>query len=222
MKKLLFAALILVSINSAAQGVRLNAYGNYQFQDQVTSYYNTSTYYNGQIKGGFQWGAGLEYMVKGVYGIEVSYYRQDANAVVSNFRYPQSHDYDVAVNYIFLSGTRYMQRPGSKMEAFGGGGLGMAIIDTKDPKPNNGNGDNSISTTKFAWQFYGGGIYWASEKVGIKLKAQLQSAVGAVGGGVYFGTGGAGAGVTTYSTMIQFGLGGGLVFKFGGGVSTHK
>jgi hypothetical protein len=222
MKTLLFAALIVISLDSAAQGLRLNAYGNYQFQDQVVSFNNTPSYFDGQIKGGFQWGAGLEYMPNALTGIEISYFRQDATALVSTYKYPFSHNYDVAINYIFLSFNRYMRRPGSKMEVFGGGGAGVGIIDTKDPNPTNNNGVNSTSSTKFAWQFHGGGIYWASEKVGIKLQAQLQSAVQAVGGGVFFGTGGASAGVAAFSTMVQFGLGGGLVFKLGSKTAAHK
>ena len=69
------------------------------------------------------------------------------------------------------------------------------------------------SATKFAWGLRIGGVIWASEKVGVRLQAQLLSAVQSMGGGFYFGTGGAGAGVTSYSTIYQFGLGGGLVFK---------
>ena len=58
--------------------------------------------------------------------------------------------------------------------------------------------------------------FWASEKIGIKLQAQLLSVAQATGGGLYFG-GGAGVAVSSYSTIYQFGLGGGLVFRFGQG-----
>ncbi len=103
-----------------------------------------------------------------------------------------------------------MRKPGGKAEGFGGMGLGVAFIDSKDPLHQ----VDSNSSTAFAWQLRGGVIIWGSEKIGIKLQAQLQSAVQSVGGGVYFGTGGAGAGVSTYSSLLQFGLGGGLVFNF--------
>jgi hypothetical protein len=55
-----------------------------------------------------------------------------------------------------------------------------------------------------------------SEKVGIKLTAQLQSAVQSMGGGFFIGTGGVSAGVSSFSSLMQFGLGTGLVFKLGG------
>jgi hypothetical protein len=53
-----------------------------------------------------------------------------------------------------------------------------------------------------------------AQNIGIKLQAQLLSAVQSLGGGIFVGTGGVGAGVASYSTLYQFGLGGGLVFRF--------
>lgn len=215
MKRIFLAILVLISMDAAAQ-VRLNAYTNYVFDDRVDSYYDANNYYNGKIKGGFQWGAGIEYMVKPNYGIELSYFRQDGTASLKNYAHPiTNYNYDLATNYIFLSGTRYIRKPGGKVEGFGGMGLGVAFMHAEDPA--NGKSDD---LTKFAWQFRLGAIIWASETVGIRLQGQLQSAVQGAGGGVYFGTGGAGAGVSTYSSIVQAGLGGGLVFKFHGAASS--
>jgi opacity protein-like surface antigen len=214
MKKLLFIALVLASVNASAQGVKLNAYTNYVFMDQVDSYYGDQSYFDGQIRGGFQWGAGLQYNISPLSGIEVTYHRQDTKATGS-YRAQngaiRKNDFDVALNWVMLNGVREIKKPGSKFEAFGGMGIGMCIIDTKNEF--NGNTENA---TKFAWQIRGGGNVWVSEKVGIKLTAQLQSAVQSMGGGFYIGTGGAGAGVSSYSSLMQFGLGTGLVFKLGG------
>jgi hypothetical protein len=93
-------------------------------------------------------------------------------------------------------------------------GLGVALINTE----NRANG-KTANSTNFAWQLRGGGNIWVSEKVAIKLNAQLQSAVQSVGGGFYIGTGGTGAGVSSYSSLLQFGLGGGVVFKLGQGAT---
>jgi len=54
-----------------------------------------------------------------------------------------------------------------------------------------------------------------TERVGIKLQAEVISAVQGAGGGFYFGSGGSGAGISTYSSMYQWSLGGGLSFKIG-------
>lgn len=109
-----------------------------------------------------------------------------------------------------LNGTRYFRKPGGKVEGFAGMGLGVGIFNANDPADG-----RTQNLTKFSWQIRGGAIIWASENIGIKLQAQLQSAVQYIGGGLYLGTGGAGAGVGSYSSIYQFGLGGGLVFKMG-------
>ncbi|HEX5667976.1 MAG TPA: hypothetical protein VFX73_04175 [Chitinophagaceae bacterium] len=216
MKKILFAIACFISINAAAQGVKINAYTNYVFDDRVDSYYDNTSYFEGKIKGGFQWGVGLQYNFKEFYGLEITYYNQSTTAN-ANYQVPGSiavknGNFDVNLNWIMLNGVRELRKPGSKFEAFGGMGLGVALINTE----NRQNG-NTESSTNFAWQLRGGGNIWVSEKIAIKLNAQLQSAVQSVGGGFYIGTGGSGAGVSSYSSLLQFGLGGGLVFKLGQG-----
>lgn len=214
MKKLLFIVCALVSLQAAAQ-VRLNGYANYTFDDKVDNYYEGGAYWEGKLKGGFQWGTGIEYMAHPNYGIELSYYRQDLGADITyrpnGLTGIRTDKFDVGLNWIFLSGNRYIRKPGSKFEGFGGLGLGMCIIGTENTRTG-AEGD----ATKFAWQLRGGGILWASEKVGIKLNAQLQSAVQSLGGGFSIGTGGAGVGVSSYSSLLQFSLGGGIVFKLDG------
>ena len=195
--------------------VRLNAYGSYVFDDKVDSYYSNTSYFNGKIKGGFMWGGGLEFRLHDYYGLEVLYQRLDTHAPVNYYDNSglnpgvKSANLDVAINYILVGGARSMH-PNAKAEPYGGFLLGMAIIDSKNTEAN-----TSSSTTKFAFGFRGGVNLWASERVGIKLQAQLLSVPQGVGGSLYFGTGGAGAGVSTYSTMLQFVLGGGLTFKLG-------
>jgi hypothetical protein len=117
--------------------------------------------------------------------------------------------FDLAMNYILLGGTNYFQT-GGKVEPYAGLAAGVGIFNIKNAESGNDN-----TATKFTWTLKLGTNLWLSEKVGLKLQADLLSAVQSMGGGLYFGTGGAGAGVSTYSTMYQWGLGGGLVFKVG-------
>jgi hypothetical protein len=144
-------------------------------------------------------------------GVELLYYRQDTEAPITYWRPSdiavQNKTVQLGVNYIMLAGNRYL-KPGQKVEPYGGFMLGMAIFSNKNPSPGGEDG-----ATKFAWGVRLGTNIWASEKVGLKIQAQLLSAVQGMGGGLYFGTGGSGAGVSTYSSLLQFGLGGGLVFK---------
>ena len=214
MKKKLFGFALLVFVLSAtqAQGIRLNAYGNYVFDDKIDSYYSTTNYFSGTIKGGFLWGAGLEFRLKEYYGLELMYLRLDTDVPVNYLKNgDQRTTLKVGINYIMANGVRSIPTHNPKFEPYGGLGLGMAIIDAENPDNNN----NSNSATKFAWNVRFGANIWTSGRVGIKLQTMLISVPQGAGGGLYFGTGGVGAGVTTYSSIYQFVLGGGLVFKLG-------
>lgn len=216
MKTILSILLICFFIPAVSQKARLNGYAVYVFDDKFDSYYDVNNYYEGKFKGGLQWGVGLEYMAQAAQGIELLYLNQSTNAPTTYLQGGQiggvkTTNFDVGFNWIMLAGNRYIRKPGSKVEGFGGFMAGAVIINVENP--DNGN-DNSA--TKFGWGFRLGANIWASEKVAIKLQGQLMSAVQSAGGGLYFGTGGAGAGVSTYSSMYQFGLGGGLVISLGG------
>ena len=215
MKPILSILLVFFFISASAQHTRLNGYAVYVFDDQFDSYYSSSDYYEGKFKGGLQWGVGLEYLPSPMNGIELIYLNQQTTARTT-YAYPgiggvKTTNFDVGFNWLLLAGNRYMRKPGSKVEGFGGFMLGAAFINVDNPDNGNEN-----SATKFAWGFRLGANIWASERVGIKLQGQVLSAVQGAGGGLYFGTGGAGAGVSTYSSMLQFGLGGGLTFALGG------
>jgi hypothetical protein len=219
MKPILSILLVSFFITASSQTTRLNGYAVYVFDDQFDSYYSSSDYYNGKFKGGLQWGVGIEYMPTPMNGIELLYLNQQTTAS-TNYWAPgqitEKHtNFDVGFNWAMLAFNRYMRKPGSKVEGFGGGMLGAAFINVENP--DNGN-DNSA--TKFAWGLRLGANIWASEKVAIKLQGQLMSAVQGAGGGLYFGTGGGGVGVSTYSSMLQFGLGGGITFALGGSKKT--
>lgn len=212
-KQLIFSFLLVIFITglATAQNVRLNAYTAYVFDDKVDSYYSNTSYFEGKIEGGFQWGVGLEYMASQTKGIEIKYLRQDTKAPMKYYdNGEQNTDFDLAINYVLLGGTNYFKGVGNKVEPYGGLELGMAIFNIENPDNN-----ENRSSTKFAWGIKLGTNIWVSEKVGLKLQADLLSAVQSAGGGFYFGTGGAGAGVSTYSTMYQWVLGGGLTFKLG-------
>lgn len=203
------------AIADRGRTIRLHAYTTYAFDDKVDSYYSSSEYFEGTLEGGFEWGAGLEYMLHPAYGIELYYLRLDSKAPMvyegTGFTGVQSTEFDVASNYVMVGFNKYLAvHP--KLEPYGGIQLGMAIYNVENP--DNGNTGNS---TKFTWGLKAGLNFWVSERVAIKMQGGLLSAVQSVGGGLYFGTGGAGAGVSSYSTFYQWTLGGGLVVNLGGG-----
>jgi len=191
-------------------GLRLNGYTFYAFDDKVESDYSSPEYFNGKIKGGFQWGGGLEYMMSPGQGIELSYLRLDTDALLhiyENREFKKDNPFDVATNYILLGGNRYFPN-GGKVVPYAGLQAGVAVFNVK-----NLDNDKSDNATKFAWGLKAGLNIWATDKVGLKIQTGLLSAVQAFGGGFYFGTGGGGVGVNSYSTFYQFYIGGGLTFN---------
>lgn len=215
MKKIVLVfVLVFCALTGFSQELRLNTYAGYVFDDKFDSYYTSSSYYEGTIKGGFQWGAGLEYKLPSGKSFELQYLRQDTSAptiyqdggILGGQL--QRTNFDLAANWIMFNGTQYFD-VSDVVEPFVGAGIGMVIFNIDNPD----NGRNQ-SGTKLAWAFRGGSNFWLAERVGIRIQASLMSAVQGAGGGVYFGTGGLGAGVSTYSTLYQFGFEGGLVFRF--------
>ena len=214
-KLFLMASAMLISVAAMSQNLRLNVHTQYVFDDGIDSYYDNNNYYNGTINGGFQWGLGLEYFPHPAKGIELSYLRQDTKAPMTYLNgggTVKNDVLDLGISWLMIGGNNYFRKPGSKAEGYAGFSLGAAFLNAENTRTQASN-----SATKFAWGIKIGGNIWASERIALKLQAQLYSAVQGAGGGLYFGTGGAGAGVSTYSSMYQFGLGGGLAFALGGG-----
>jgi hypothetical protein len=215
MKKILFFTLLsAVTMLASAQQVRINAYGAYVFEDGYDSYYDANNYYNGQVDGGFQGGAGIEYLLSPQYCIELMYLRRSTQAPTS-FRggivsAPKSVTFDLVHDYILLGSDGHFSNASGKVEGYGGlfGGILIANLDNPD------NNDHA-STTRFAWALRLGCNIWTEGKLGIKLQTQLISSLRSAGGDFYFDPYGNPVGLSTYSTLFQFGLGGGLTYRFG-------
>lgn len=217
MKKISLLSLMLLALfamSSSAQDIRINLYTGYVFDNRFDSYYDAYNYYDGKIEGGFQWGGGLEFVIDGGVGIEAMYIRQDTKAPTTyldggSYNDIQFTNFDLVMNYILIGGGKNVTTANGKVEGYGKLMAGMVIANIDNP--DNG---NSNSFSKFAWGLKAGANLWVTPAIGIKLQAQLVSAVQSVGGSVYFGTGGTGAGLSAYSSIYQFTLGGGLAIKF--------
>jgi hypothetical protein len=212
MKQLILGLFFAACITGMATGqnIRFNAYSAYVFDDNVDSYYDATHYYNGKIQGGYIWGGGFEFLAGPTKGIELKYLRQDAVAPMEYYNdRVKRKDFNLGLNYILIGGNNYF-RTGGKVEPYAGLGAGMNIISIKNPEP-----DGESSFEKFAWTVKLGTNIWLTEKIGLKLQADVISTVQGVSGGFYVGTGGSGGGVSLNSTMYQWSVGGGLTFKFG-------
>lgn len=210
---ILFLLTCVISNISNAQPFKVNLYNSYVFDDGVEATLDNGKYVSGTINGNYQWGVGLEYILKQTYGIELMYNRQNTEFPVTytSTLSDTNKTYDVDINYILIGGNKYLPLPNKAIRPFGGIMLGLAILNNQSPLP----AGVESSSTNFAWSARLGSDFMFSPNVGIRIQAQLQSAVQDIGGGVYLGTGGVSTGFNTESSMYQFGLGGALIIQFG-------
>ncbi|MDH4057739.1 MAG: porin family protein [Cyclobacteriaceae bacterium] len=200
MKKLLILAFTsLLTVAAWAQPtVTLLTFESYTFADKFDTEYGS-----GKIQDGFQWGAGLEFGLSDEMAVELIYQNLQTDAYYQGF--DGRYDGTIGINYAMLGGTRYAPL-NDKISGFGTIDLGAAWSSPSESL-------DSKSVTKFAVGGRLGVRIQTSEKVSLRLHAQLLSPVQWAGGGFYFGTGGGGAGVSTGSTIWQFNLGGSLNFR---------
>jgi hypothetical protein len=118
----------------------------------------------------------------------------------------QSFDYDVAYNHFALA-TVHELKPGGKFIPYGKAGLGAWWA---NPESN-----SSRYQLQDAWRMLVelalGAKFYFSEKVGLRLEANVTMPLNFYGAGFYAGTGGAGMGVSAGVPMAHFNFTGGLV-----------
>lgn len=195
---LLAAALFAASFLLAQPTITLLTFESYTFADKFDTQYGS-----GKIQDGFQWGLGLEFGLAETAAIELIY--QNLKTDVYYQGIDARYDGKVGINYALVGGTKYAPL-NDKIAGFGTLDMGVAWSSPDESLA-------SESVTKFAIGGRLGVRISTSERVSLRLHAQLLSPVQWAGGGFYFGTGGSGAGVSTGSTIYQFNLGGSVNFK---------
>jgi len=195
---LLAAALFAASFLMAQPTITLLTFESYTFADKFDTQYGS-----GKIQDGFQWGLGLEFGLAETAAIELIY--QNLKTDVYYQGIDARYDGKVGINYALVGGINYVPL-NDKIAGFGTLDMGVAWSSPDESLA-------SESVTKFAIGGRLGVRISTSERVSLRLHAQLLSPVQWAGGGFYFGTGGSGAGVSTGSTIYQFNLGGSVNFK---------
>lgn len=199
---LLCAAFCAVMITAQAQqaSVTLLTFEGFTFADKFETYYGY-----GKIQDAFQWGAGLEFGIQPDAAMELIYLRSDVDVYYDSY-YNQRVEGQVGLNYIMLGATGY--RPfNDVVSGFGTADMGVSFTSNAEEAL------NSDNVTKFAIGGRMGVRIAPSDKLSIRLHAQILSPVQWIGGGVYIGSGGSGAGVSTGSTIWQFQFGGSVNYR---------
>lgn len=189
----LFALMFGVTIVKAQPTVTLMTFESYTFSDKFSTEYG-----EGKVEDGFQWGGGLEFGLKETAAVELIYQTMKTTAYYRAISSTPSGSLNV--NYAMLGGTKYMPL-NDVISGFGTVNAGVGWFNASESL-------QSANSTKFSLGGRLGLRIQTSEKVSLRLHAQVFSPVQWAGGGFYFGTGGAGTGISTSSTIWQWNLGG--------------
>jgi hypothetical protein len=208
---ILIISMVSASLCGTAQGIRINGYLSHAFDDYVYSERDDPTQFEGVLQGGKLWGIGIELMPDDEFGLEFMYKQISSEAPMdyeNEFGEFVSETLDYKCQYYMLCSNQYLPDLGEVVELYGGGMAGLAVFKFKAPEQFGFN-----SSTKFAYGLRCGANIWFTPLIGLRLQAELVSAVQSVTAGVYFDYDGIEPGLYGNSSNYQFNLGGGLVFR---------
>lgn len=153
--------------------------------------------YSAVIRDAPQYGGILEYEIRDLIKIGISYSYMDTRVRVYDFwgRQLNINNERTAFNYVLLHGMKYFGPTHTEafVRPYAGVGIGMAFINT----PSNG------TFGRLAWDVRLGVKANASAPISILTQVQFQSIVQGIAGGMYFGTGGSGTAISMQSSLIK-------------------
>jgi hypothetical protein len=176
-KTILLIFLIGFVLTALPQGLRLNGYAGYMFNDSFQSSYKPNTFLVGMINGGDQWGAGLDHMIKPGYCIEVQYLHHTTEVLYTyqlGVSTPaKSESTELTIDCTLIGSDGHLQRSSGKVEGYGGLFIGSAHL-----RSSNSSTAASRVADKFSLSEKRPGCNdWFLEKAGLKLQTQFLSFV---------------------------------------------
>jgi hypothetical protein len=202
MKKLLILSFLIgiFVMEVRAQGVEITPITGYTFPASYRISSGTARLGDGQ-----NWGGNLGFSLNEFMEIEVSYNYMATRATASSPLLNDRVDVRTQVHYAMIGANRLFPTSDA-MTFFAGMKMGTGTLAFPDGEYRN--------ITKFSLGLQGGMKYFATERIGIRLQANLMMPVLAAGGSLWWSPGGGTAvGVSTFSPIVQFGFTGGIIFR---------
>jgi hypothetical protein len=198
-KILIFSAVLLtMTLTSKAQKFEITPFGGYTFGDKFD--------FNGgqaKISDGFTYGGIFSY-VSGNMALELTLSRQNAKGDAHSYDdYIDVNDAPISVNYVF-GGVSALQPLSDEAVLFTGLNMGVGFISN----------DAYRSVTKFSAGVNGGVKYFFSDRLGLRLQANLNFPVTDLSSEFWWSPGANHSYyVTSYVPILQFGFTGGLIVR---------
>lgn len=189
-----------LSLEALAQHVEITPFTGYTFNHGFPIFGGRAKLGGGQTFGGMigiPLGNSME--------IETSYSFQSGTTTANSTAIRNDVSVKTNVHYILIGANRLFPTS-SQITLFSGAKIGAGIVGFPS------NEFDAIS--RLAVGLNGGMKYMASEKVGIRLQANLMMPINNVGGNLWWSPGsGTSVWVSGWSSVIQFGFTGGLIFR---------
>src|SRR5688572_11294702 len=130
MKKITVITVLLAAIaigfaqsTTGQSKARLNVYGSYVFHDGFEVYDDINNYFDGTVKGGLQWGGGLEYLVHPDFSVELLCLNKSSD-VPTTFKFGtealKTEEFKQNLNFLVLGFNRLQRSSDGKIEGYGG------------------------------------------------------------------------------------------------------
>jgi hypothetical protein len=202
MRKLVFilSFLLLPFIDLIAQGVEITPFTGYTFQ----AGFNIS---GGRafLRDGQTWGGMMGFSLNEATEVELGYSYHGTSAVARSNSLQENVDIPAQVHYATI-GVNRLFPTSEKMTFFAGAKMGTGTLAFPDGEYRN--------ITRFSAGFQGGMKFYASDRVGLRVQANLMMPIVGVGTSLWWSPGaGTSVGLTGWSPIAQFGFTGGLVFR---------
>lgn len=197
---ILLVVLFVGILETSAQSVEITPFTGYTFDHSFPIRGGRATLGGGQTVGGL-----LGFKLSDLTEIEVLYSWQSGNSVARSTAIQSNVNTVTNANYILIGGNKLFPL-NSQMTLFSGLKAGAGIVAFP-------NGDYR-DISRFTVGLNGGMKYFFTEKVGVRVQANLMMPVSNAGANLWWSPGsGTQVGVNGWSSVIQFGFTGGLVFR---------
>ncbi|WP_194774214.1 hypothetical protein [Pararhodonellum marinum] len=183
-----------------AQGIEITPITGYTFQSGFNIAGGRAFLQDGQ-----NWGGMIGFPINKATEIEVAYNYMGTRAVARSTNLRENVDTKAQVHYATI-GLNRLFPTSEKMTLFTGAKFGTGTLAFPE--------SNFRNITKFTVGFQGGMKFYASDRVGLRLQANLMMPIIGVGSSLWWSPGGGTAvGVSGWSPIAQFGFTGGLIFR---------
>jgi hypothetical protein len=202
LKRLLFGFLLFSALVTGvkAQGIEITPMTGYTFAAGFPISGGRAQLGDGQNWGGFL-GIGLNDFTE----VELSYSYMSTSATASSRNLQLDVNTTAQIHYAMIGGNRLFP-VSEKATFFAGGKLGTGTI----AFPNR----DYRNQTRFSVGFQGGVRVYPSERIGLRVQANLMFPILSSGASLWWSPGGGTAvGITGWSPLVQFGFTGGLIFR---------